>query len=47
VEDGCIECPLHQGMFDIATGEPRQAPATRAVCRFAVRLSGDRIEVEV
>jgi nitrite reductase/ring-hydroxylating ferredoxin subunit len=47
VEDGCIECPLHQGMFDIATGEPRQAPVTRAVCRFAVRLSGDRVEVEV
>jgi nitrite reductase/ring-hydroxylating ferredoxin subunit len=47
VEDGCIECPLHQGLFDIATGEPRQAPATEAVCRYAVRLRGDRIEVEV
>ena len=22
VEDGCIECPLHQGRFDIKTGAP-------------------------
>jgi nitrite reductase/ring-hydroxylating ferredoxin subunit len=47
VEDGCIECPLHQGMFDIATGEPRQAPVTEAVRRYDVRVSGDRIEVAV
>jgi nitrite reductase/ring-hydroxylating ferredoxin subunit len=47
VEDGCIECPLHQGMFDIATGEPRQAPATEAVRRYDVRVNGDRIEVAV
>jgi nitrite reductase/ring-hydroxylating ferredoxin subunit len=47
IEDGCIECPLHQGMFDIASGEPRQAPATEAVCRYEVRLNGDRIEVAV
>jgi len=47
VEDGCIECPLHQGMFDIATGEPRQAPVTEAVRRYDVRVNGDRIEIAI
>lgn len=45
VEDGCIECPLHQGMFCIRTGEPRQAPVTEAVRRYEVRVNGDRLEV--
>lgn len=47
VEEGCIECPLHQGLFCILTGEPRSAPVTEAVQRFPVRIAGDRIEVEV
>jgi nitrite reductase/ring-hydroxylating ferredoxin subunit len=47
VEDGCIECPLHQGMFDIVSGEPRQAPVTEAVCRYSVRVVTDRIEIEI
>ncbi|HWJ36790.1 MAG TPA: non-heme iron oxygenase ferredoxin subunit [Steroidobacteraceae bacterium] len=45
VEDGCVECPLHQGTFDIASGEPRCAPATERVPNFPVRVSGGRIEV--
>ena len=24
VEDGCIECPLHQGRFDLQTGTPKE-----------------------
>jgi nitrite reductase/ring-hydroxylating ferredoxin subunit len=47
IEDGCIECPLHQGMFDIATGAVRQAPVTEAVRCYKVRVTGDRIEVEI
>ncbi|BAI97358.1 (2Fe-2S)-binding protein [Sphingobium sp. TA15] len=47
VEDGCIECPLHQGLFCIASGEPRSAPVTEAVRAYPVRVSGDRILVEV
>ena len=47
IEDGCVECPLHQGMFDIATGEVRQAPVTVPVCRYEVRLNGERIEVSL
>lgn len=47
VEDGCIECPLHQGMFEICSGKPAKAPVTEAVRHFLVRTVGDRIEVEV
>jgi nitrite reductase/ring-hydroxylating ferredoxin subunit len=47
VENGCIECPLHQGRFDLATGEPRSAPIKRAVTTYAVRRSGGRVEVGV
>ncbi len=47
VEDGCIECPLHQGMFDICSGAARKAPVTDAVATYTVRISGGRIEIEV
>ncbi|MFM2004501.1 MAG: rieske (2Fe-2S) domain protein [Pseudomonadota bacterium] len=43
-----IECPLHQGMFDIRTGEPTAAPCIEPVRTFPVRLSADGVlEVEV
>jgi nitrite reductase/ring-hydroxylating ferredoxin subunit len=45
VEDGCIECPLHQGRFDLASGEPRCAPVNRAVKTYPVRRAGARVEV--
>jgi nitrite reductase/ring-hydroxylating ferredoxin subunit len=45
VEDGCIECPLHQGLFDLATGEPRSAPVKLAVKVYPVRREGGRIAV--
>lgn len=46
VEDGCVECPLHQALFDIATGVPRCGPATAAVRRFPVRVVAGRVEVQ-
>jgi len=45
VENGCIECPLHQGKFDLATGEPRCPPVRRAVKTYPVRRHGGRVEV--
>jgi len=45
VENGCIECPLHQGLFDLATGAPRSAPITRAVKTYPVRRVAGRIDV--
>lgn len=47
VEDGCIECPLHQGLFDIETGEPRSAPVTTAVRSYPVREIEGRLQVSV
>jgi anthranilate 1,2-dioxygenase ferredoxin subunit len=47
IEDGCIECPLHQGKIDIRDGSPRSAPITEPVRSFPVRVVGDRIEILV
>lgn len=45
LEDGCIECPLHQGSFDIRTGAPRCSPVTEAVRSFPIRLVNGVVEV--
>lgn len=47
VEDGCVECPLHQGLVDIRTGAPRSEPITAAVRSYPARIRNCRIEVEV
>jgi naphthalene 1,2-dioxygenase ferredoxin component len=38
-----IECPLHQGRFDIRTGQPACAPVTEAVRSYPVRVEGGRV----
>lgn len=35
LEDYEIECPFHQGRFDIRTGKPTQMPCTEAIDTFA------------
>ncbi|KKW64365.1 non-heme iron oxygenase ferredoxin subunit [Mycolicibacterium elephantis] len=45
IEDGCIECPLHQALFDLATGEVRRGPADEPVRSFNIRVDGDDIIV--
>ena len=47
VEEGCIECPLHQGRFDLKTGAPRGAPVTEPVRVYPVRREGGKIYVDV
>ena len=47
VEDGCVECPLHQGLVDIRTGAPRCAPIVDAVRSYPVRINGGNVEVQV
>ena len=42
-----IECPLHQGCFDIRTGEPKGAPATRPLRVVAVREHAGMVELRV
>lgn len=45
LEDGCIECPLHQAQFDLRTGKAMCAPATVDIQTYEVKTEGDDILV--
>lgn len=45
--DGSIECPLHQGRFDIRTGRALCAPLTQDLAVHAVRIEGGRVSVRL
>ncbi|SMF99362.1 anthranilate 1,2-dioxygenase ferredoxin subunit AndAb [Burkholderia singularis] len=47
VEDGCVECPLHQGRFDIRTGAPQCPPVTAPVRTYPIRIVDARVEIHV
>lgn len=47
VEDGCVECPLHAGVFDIRTGEAKEMPVTEDIKTYPVRVEGEDIYVEI
>lgn len=47
MEDGCIECPLHQGKFDIRTGAAMCAPVTQSIRVYPVKVEGGRIMVDL
>jgi 3-phenylpropionate/trans-cinnamate dioxygenase ferredoxin subunit len=47
VEGHKVTCPLHGAMFDIRTGEVLGPPAYDDVARYAVRVTGSDVEVEV
>ena len=47
VEAGCIECPLHQGRFDLTTGSAMCAPVTEPIKVYPVKVEGGRILVEL
>ncbi len=38
-----IECPLHQGRFDVRTGRPTCAPVTEAIRSYPVRVEAGRV----
>lgn len=41
----CIECPAHNSVFDLRTGEAKTLPATEPVATYPVDLEGDDIFV--
>ncbi len=41
IVDGQIECPKHNGRFDIATGEPTRAPVCEALATYEVSPTAD------
>ncbi len=47
VEDGCVECPLHAGSFEITTGKAQGIPVTVDLKTYAVRVEGTDIYVEI
>ena len=47
MRNGWLSCPVHGARFDLETGEPMNPPATMAIRTFAVRVTGDTIEVAV
>ena len=38
-----IECPLHQGKFDVRTGQATCAPATEGLRSYPVKIEGGRV----
>jgi len=42
-----IECPHHQGRFDVRTGAATCAPAEVALATWPARLAGDQVELQL
>lgn len=42
-----IECPLHQGAFDVRDGRPLGAPATRAMRVFPARIRDGMVQIRL
>lgn len=46
IDGDCIECPLHQALFDIRTGKVKSPPATEDLRVYPVRVEDDAILVD-
>ena len=42
-----IECPLHQGLFDARTGEPKARPAKRPLLMIETRVKDGIVQVKL
>ena len=42
-----IECPLHQGKFDVRNGQPTCAPVTEALRSYPVKIEGGRVFLQL
>lgn len=42
-----IECPLHQGKFDVRDGRPTCDPVTEPLRTYPVRIEGSRVFIQV
>lgn len=43
IDDGVVECPYHQGAFEIATGKPAGAPCSIPLRVYPVNVDGGRL----
>lgn len=42
-----IECPLHQGQFDVRTGQALCEPAVAPIPKYPVKIEGARVYVRI
>lgn len=42
-----IECPLHQGKFDVRDGRPMCEPVTEALRSYPVKIDGKRVYLRI
>ena len=42
-----IECPLHQGKFDVRDGKPSCEPAVEALRSYPVKIEGSQVFVQL
>jgi 3-hydroxyanthranilate 3,4-dioxygenase len=45
IEGAIVECPMHGGTFEIATGKPAGAPCTVPLATYPVRVEGETISI--
>ncbi len=42
-----IECPLHQGRFDVRDGKPTCAPVTEPLRTYPIKVEGGRVYLQI
>ena len=47
LDGDCIECPLHQALFHIPTGEARSPPASEPIPTYPAKEEADRVLVHL
>jgi nitrite reductase/ring-hydroxylating ferredoxin subunit len=47
LDGDCIECPLHQGSFNIVTGEAVSPPVVVDIKTYPVKIEGDSVLVQL
>lgn len=46
VEDGKVECPLHEAVFDIRSGRCLREPGGRDLRTYPLRVQGDDVQID-
>ena len=47
IEDQTVECPLHEAIFDIQTGQLKSGPGFRDLCTYPVRVEDQQIQIQL
>ena len=47
VMDGEIECPMHQGIFDIKTGQAKSPPACDSLKTYPVKVEDKKVYIQL